>query len=173
MRRPASDRNSSPHRVIGIDPGSIRLGVAVVERSGSSLRRVHSEVVRCGNGPLPGRLAIIYDAIRRVCADFTPTDAAIEGVFHQKSAQSALVLGHARGVAMLALGHAALPVHEYAPALIKKAVTGRGRADKAQVAAMVELMTGKVDAATADETDAIAVAICHLHASPYSARTFR
>lgn len=171
MTPPAVVPRSKPSpRVIGVDPGSVRLGIAVVERDGTTLRRVHSEVVRCGERPLGERLAMIYERIASVCRDHHPDEGAIEGLFHQRNAQSALVLGHARGVAMLALQHSGLTIHEYAPALVKKSVTGRGRAEKAQVAAMVSMMVGRFDAATADETDAVAIAICHLHASTAAPR---
>lgn len=153
-------------RVIGIDPGSRFMGWGVVEQRGSQLARVASGVVRCGKHPLGERLGIIYAAIHEACATHEPNHAAIEGIFHQRNAQSALVLGHARGAAMLALSHCGLEAAEYAPAVVKKAVTGRGRAEKSQVAAMVAMLLGKFQAATEDETDALAIAICHLHASP-------
>lgn len=167
--RGATGRNGSRvtgrMRVVGIDPGSVRMGVAIVERDGSALRRLHSRVVRCGNKPLSERLATIYREVSEICAEFGPAEAAIEGIFHQKNAQSALVLGHARGAAVLALAHAGLDVHEYPPAVVKQSVTGRGRADKAQVAAMVGMMVGRFEAGSADETDAVAIAICHLHSN--------
>lgn len=153
-------------RVIGIDPGSIVLGWGIIEKHGSKLVRVDSGVVRCGKKPLEDRLCVIYEALTQVCAHHQPSGAAIEGIFHQRNAQSALVLGHARGAAMLALRHAGLSPAEYAPTLVKKAVTGSGRAQKSQVAGMVGMMLGKFKAATADETDALAIAICHLHAAP-------
>ncbi|MCB9520452.1 MAG: crossover junction endodeoxyribonuclease RuvC [Myxococcales bacterium] len=150
-------------RVLGIDPGSIRMGWGIVEQSGGRLSRVASGVVRCGERPLPERLELIYEAITVACRTHSPTSAAIEGIFHQRSAQSALVLGHARGAALLALRHAKVPVFEYAPALVKKSVTGRGRADKSQVDALVGAMLGRFAAETHDETDALAIAICHVH----------
>ena len=107
---------------------------------------------------------MIYAALAEVCAAHRPDEAAIEGIFHQRNAQSALVLGHARGAALLALEHGGLVTAEYAPATVKKAVTGRGGAEKSQVQGLVSVMLGRVDAATLDETDALAIAICHLHA---------
>lgn len=162
---PRRSSNRPTRRVLGIDPGSVRMGLAIVERDGSKLRRVDSTVVRCGDRPLGLRLEAIYDAIRRFCELHQPTEAAIEGIFHQRNAQSALVLGHARGAALLAAQHAGVEVFEYAPAVVKQSVTGRGRADKEQVAAMVGMMVGRFDASAADETDAVAIAICHLHSN--------
>ena len=153
-------------RVIGIDPGSVCAGYAVVEQRGTKLVRIASGVVACGRQPFNQRLATLYDAFRAVVHEHGPTEGAIEAIYHQKNAQSALKLGHARGAAILALVHARLDVAEYEPSKVKLAVTGRGRADKEQVAAMVRVLVGDFEPASHDETDALAVAICHLHQAP-------
>lgn len=149
-------------RVISIDPGSVVAGYAVLDKSGSTIKRVTSGVIRCGKLPFAERLAVIYDRVAEVCATHRPNEGAIEAIFFQKNAQSALKLGHARAAAMLAMVHAGLTVAEYEPSLVKKTVTGRGAADKAQVAAMVAALIGFRDAATADESDALAIGLCHL-----------
>ena len=157
-------------RVIGIDPGSITLGWGIVEKSGSKIIRIDSGIIRCGKRPLSERLGLIYAGLAEACAAHSPNAAAIEGIFHQKNAQSALVLGHARGAAMLALTHHGLVPSEYAPTIVKKAVTGTGRAEKSQVASMVGLILGTFQPKTHDETDALAIAICHLHAAAETPR---
>lgn len=138
----------------------------MVEQRGTQLVRIASGVVSCGKQPFNERLATLYDAFRAVIAEHAPNEGAIEAIYHQKNAQSALKLGHARGAAILAMVHARLDVAEYEPSKIKLAVTGRGRADKEQVAAMIRVLLGPVDVASHDESDALAVAICHLHQLP-------
>lgn len=116
---------------------------------------------------------MIFDQLRAVCVEHSPTEAAIEGVFHQRNAQSALVLGHARGVAMVALQQSQLPIAEYAPTEIKKALTGTGRAEKGQVMRMVSMMLDRYEPKTHDESDALAIAICHINRPLNTPRKFR
>jgi len=116
---------------------------------------------------------LIYGTIAAMCREHEPTEGAIEAIFHQKNAQSALKLGHARGAAMLALAHAGLEISDYAPTVVKKAVTGRGRADKLQVRSMVEMLLGVTASGSHDETDALAIAICHMHRNPQLTRNPR
>ena len=150
--------------IFGIDPGSQRTGYGCVERVGSRHR-----LVICGtlSGPLhatfPDKLNAIHEGLAVLLSQHRPDCVAIEGVFHARNARSALKLGQARGVALLAASEAGLPVVEYAPAAIKRAVVGYGRAEKQQVQQMVKLLLG-LDAAPAphDVADALAVAICHL-----------
>jgi crossover junction endodeoxyribonuclease RuvC len=153
-------------RIFGIDPGSIRTGYGCVETDGARHR-----LVACGvlSGPagasLPDRLRAIHDGLRDLLRDSAPQCVAVENLFHARNVRSALVLGHARGVAVLAAVEAGLPVIEYTPAEIKVAVVGYGRAEKAQIQQMVKLLLG-LDAAPSphDAADALAVAICHAHA---------
>ncbi|MBM4389654.1 MAG: crossover junction endodeoxyribonuclease RuvC [Deltaproteobacteria bacterium] len=146
-------------RVLGIDPGSRRTGWAIVDRQGSRFVVVASGVIQTDPGdPMPTRLREIHERLRGVIVEHAPTAAALEEIFAHKSAASALVLGQARGVAMLAVS--SLPLQTYNANTIKKTVTGSGTADKAQVGRMVAVLCG-VDARVADEADAIAIAVTH------------
>ena len=154
-------------KIFGIDPGSERTGYGCVERSGS---RHH--LVLCGSlaapasATFPERLHHIHAGLAALLAECRPDCVAVESIFHAKNVRSALKLGHARGVALLAASEAGLCVHEYAPAEIKRAVVGFGRAEKGQVGQMVKLLLGLERApAPHDVADALAVAICHLHNS--------
>ena len=158
-------------RVLGIDPGSERTGYGCVESSGSRHRMIASGVVRVTAGaPLADRLLQIHQGLTALLREHQPACVAIESIFHARHARSALVLGHARGVAMLTAAEVGVPIHEYAPTAIKRAVVGFGRADKAQVQHMVSLLLG-LDAVPTpfDASDALAAAICHLHAVPSTA----
>lgn len=148
-------------RVIGIDPGSRTTGWGVVERVSGRMVRVASGVVRTRpDDPMPTRLQAIHLGLGAAIREFQPTAAALEEIFAHKSAASALVLGQARGVALLAV--AGLPLATYNNATIKKSVTGSGKADKDQVARMVQTLLGLAVEGPADETDALAIALTHL-----------
>ena len=152
-------------RIFGIDPGSERTGYGCVESDG----RRHV-LVACGavvappGDTFPNRLARIHSELSALLTVHRPDCVAIENVFHAANVRSALKLGHARGVAMLAAVEAGCDVVEYTPAEIKRAVVGYGRAEKQQVGQMVKLLLG-LNAAPSphDAADALAVAICHLH----------
>ena len=154
-------------KIFGIDPGSERTGYGCVETDG----RRHRLVV-CGalaapaSASFPERLHVIHAGLEALLADCRPDCVAIENIFHARNVRSALRLGHARGVALLAASSAGLPIVEYTPAEIKRAVVGFGRAEKQQVGQMVKLLLG-LDAAPTphDASDAIAVAICHIHSA--------
>lgn len=155
-------------RIIGIDPGTRALGWGLVEQTGT--RRVHvahGVVKPSPNGTLSDRLLDIDDALRDVIAEHQPDAAAVESIFFAKGAQSAAKLGHARGVVLLGLRRAGLPVHEFAPAQIKRAVVGRGRADKHQVAMLVAATLGLDRAPPSDAADALAVALTCLAAQGF------
>jgi len=152
-------------RIFGIDPGSVRTGYGCVESDGT---RHH--LVRCGaitapaRLPFPERLLKIHDELRTLIEECRPDGVAVESLFHAVNARSALQLGHARGVALLAASQARVPIAEYSPAEIKRAVVGYGRAEKHQVGQMIRLLLGLVEAPQPlDVSDALAVAICHLH----------
>ena len=154
-------------KIFGIDPGSQRTGYGCVERSGS-----HHHLVICGSlappasATFPERLKFIHAALVALLADSRPDCVAVETIFHARNVRSALKLGHARGVALLAASEAGLPVVEYAPAEVKRAVVGYGRAEKPQVQQMVKLLLGLDHTPSPhDVADALAVAICHLHQS--------
>lgn len=148
-------------RVLGIDPGSRRTGYAVVERRGSRLRPIAWGTIQLGRGDMPGRLVRLYESLIELVDQHAPTTTAIEGIFHAKNASSALKLGHARGVALLVASLKGLEVHEYAPSVVKRAVTSSGRAEKSQIQKMVCLLLGLADTPDTDAADALAVAICH------------
>ena len=152
-------------RVFGIDPGSDRTGYGCVDSDGRRHSLVKCGAVRAAAAPtFPDQLSIIYRELTALLAEYRPECVAIENIFHAVNARSALKLGHARGVAMLAAIEAGVTVVEYTPAEIKRSVVGYGRAEKPQVAQMVKLLVG-LDAIPKphDATDALAVAICHLH----------
>jgi crossover junction endodeoxyribonuclease RuvC len=152
-------------RVFGIDPGSERTGYGCVETDGSRHR-----IVMCGAISSPA-LASFPDKLQRIHHQLTlflrecrPDSVAIENLFFSVNVRSALKLGHARGVAMLAAVEAGVPVFEYTPAEIKRAVVGYGRADKPQVQQMVKLLLGLAAVPSPhDAADALAIAICHVH----------
>ncbi|MGE0592973.1 MAG: crossover junction endodeoxyribonuclease RuvC [Vicinamibacterales bacterium] len=153
-------------RIFGIDPGSERTGYGCVETDGRRHRMVTCGTItaRAAEG-LPARLVRIHRELAAQLEACRPGCVAIENLFHARNARSALRLGHARGVAMLAAAQAGCPVVEYTPAEVKRAVVGYGRAEKQQVQHMVRLLLGlPADPLSLDATDALAVAICHLHA---------
>ncbi|GAB4265347.1 MAG: crossover junction endodeoxyribonuclease RuvC [Deferrisomatales bacterium] len=149
-------------RVLGIDPGSRVTGYGVVEVAGNRLTHVAHGTIPCSDRlPMAGRLARIYRGLNRVLADHAPAEVGIESIFHSRNAQSALKLGHARGVALLVAELAGLAVVEYTPMQVKSAVVGYGRADKRQVQEMVRRLLALPEPAGPDASDALAVAICH------------
>jgi len=158
-------------RVLGIDPGSQRTGYGCVDSDGQRHRLVLCGTIRAsGTNAFPARLATIFRELSAVLRDCQPECVAIENLFHASNVRSALKLGHARGVAMLAAVEAGLTVVEYTPAEVKRAIVGYGRAEKPQVQRMIKLLLGLERApAPHDAADALAVAICHLHAGTIAA----
>jgi crossover junction endodeoxyribonuclease RuvC len=152
-------------RIFGIDPGSERTGYGCVESRGSTLRLIGCGAVTSSTlTPFPDRLLAIHQQLAALLQEHEPDYVAIEDLFFATNVRSALKLGHARGVAMLAAVEAGVPVVEYTPAEIKRAVVGYGRAEKRQVQQMVKLLLGLAEVpAPHDAADALAVAICHLH----------
>jgi len=153
-------------RVFGIDPGSERTGYGCIETDGSSHRLVTSGAIcNPATASFPEKLLQIHSRLTVLLRECQPECVAIENLFFAVNVRSALKLGHARGVAMLAAVEAGLPVFEYAPTEIKLAVVGHGRAEKAQVQQMVKLILGLAAVPSPnDAADALAVAICHVHA---------
>lgn len=151
-------------RIIGIDPGLRRTGWGVVEITGTALSHCGCGAVTSNaDSPLSERLRAIHDGIAKVIADFAPHEAVVEETFVNKDARATLKLGQARGVVMLAPAQAGLPVAEYAPNAVKKAIVGAGHADKAQIHHMVRILLPKARPETTDAADALALAICHAH----------
>ena len=149
--------------ILGIDPGSQITGVGVIEVCGSNLRHVYSESLKLPKGDLSIRLREIYQRLQIVIAQTRPDVVSLEKVFIARNPQSALVLGHARGAAMLAAINNDLPVVEYSATEVKKTVVGRGRADKAQVQHMMRVLLGLRITPEEDASDALAAAVCHAH----------
>jgi crossover junction endodeoxyribonuclease RuvC len=151
-------------RIIGIDPGLRRCGWGVIETAGNRLG-----FVACGtltpsiSASLPERLAELFEGIGQLVREYAPHEAAVEETFVNQGARSALLLGQARGVALMTPASMGVPVAEYAANLIKKSVVGAGHADKVQVQAMVKILLPQADAKSADAADALAIAICHAH----------
>ena len=149
-------------RILGIDPGSRVTGYGLVDSQGNRLRHIDNGIIATNpSAPLADRLKVIYDGITRVIGEFAPEAVAIEQVFLAKNPQAALVLGHARGTAMVAAVNAGLPVHEYSALQVKSAVVGYGRAGKPQVQQMVKALLSLPEIAQEDAADALGVAICH------------
>jgi len=153
----------SRRRVLGIDPGSRVTGFGVLEGPQDRIHTVATGTIRLNEEePLATRLSTLHARLMAIISDHAPTEVAIERVFVSRNADSALKLGHARGVCLLAVSQAGLPLFEYAPAMVKKAVTGRGRADKHQMTALMTLMLGLPHEPSQDAADALAIALCHL-----------
>ena len=152
-------------RILGIDPGSRVLGYAVLDCD--DLARKRLRYVECGvvearrDQPLERRLAEIADGLEDVIRELAPEIVAAEDVFAASNPRTALLLGQARGAALAVCGRAGLTVHAYPPAVVKQAVTGRGRAPKEQVARMVQVLIGLRKVPRADAADALAVAVAH------------
>ncbi len=149
--------------IIGIDPGSRVTGYGLVEKRGSGIVYIGSGAIKVrAADQMPVRLASIKRGLDEVLREFQPAAMAIEEVFVSKNPKSALKLGQARGVAILAAAEAGLEVFEYSPREVKASVTGTGSAHKSQVGAMVvRLLRPDHEPACEDETDALAVAFCH------------
>jgi crossover junction endodeoxyribonuclease RuvC len=146
---------------MGIDPGSSCTGYGVLEEDRDEPRVIASGVIRVPKGPLAMRLAKIFSGLETVFNTHQPDVGAVEEVFQARNAKSALVLGHARGVALLVAGLAGVGVHEYPTRKVKQTVTGHGNADKEQVRQILGAILGELPAQL-DASDALAVALCHL-----------
>jgi crossover junction endodeoxyribonuclease RuvC len=152
-------------RVIGVDPGSQATGYGVIDRIGPDLCWVAHGVLRpTRSAALAARLAAVMQQLAEVIAQYAPDVASVEDVFVAASPRSALVLGQARGAVLAALGAARVPLVQYAPARIKQAVAGSGRAAKDQMQRMVKRTLALASAPASDAADALAAAICHARA---------
>jgi crossover junction endodeoxyribonuclease RuvC len=151
-------------RIIGIDPGLRNTGWGIISQEGSKLTYVADGAIHSdGDASLAERLLQLHSQLIDILKEFNPDEAAVEETFVNTDARATLKLGQARGVLMLAPAMLKLPVSEYAPNTVKKAVVGAGHAEKDQVKHMVKLLLPKARMRTADSTDALAVAICHAH----------
>jgi crossover junction endodeoxyribonuclease RuvC len=159
--------------ILGVDPGSQRTGFGVIQSDGRSFRLVEmGTLAPPARYSLSAKLQFIHVGLTALMNRVRPDELAVEDLFHAVNARSALVLGHVRGVILLAGAQAQLPVYAYAPATVKAQVTGFGRAEKAQVALMVSrLLELQADVAAGDATDALAVALCRASQGTYGAAT--
>jgi crossover junction endodeoxyribonuclease RuvC len=157
--------------ILGIDPGTATTGYGLVREQDDRLALVECGVITTGAGQaLPLRLQAIYQGLANLVRRHQPDSAAVEELFFSRNARTALAVGHARGVALLALADAGLPIAEYKPMQVKQAITGYGGADKQQVQEMVRLLLDLESAPQPDDAaDAVAIAICHVHASRLAA----
>jgi crossover junction endodeoxyribonuclease RuvC len=156
--------------VLGLDPGTRHFGWGIVERSGTRLfHRAHGVVDSDEKESIAVRLVGIERELVEVVRAHAPTVASIEALFFARDAQAAGKLGQARGVGLLVCARAGLEVHEYAPALVKRAVTGHGRAEKSQVAQMIKVVLGLLAPPKSDAADALALAVTHLQHIPLAA----
>ena len=150
--------------ILGIDPGSRATGYGIVSKENNRICFVDAGVIRPRKDlSFSERLEKLYSGLKEVISRHCPTVSAVEGVFQSVNVRSALLLGHARGVIILASVHGGLPVFEYSPMAVKQAVVGYGRADKSQVQHMVRILLNLPDKPAQDAADAMAVAICHAH----------
>jgi crossover junction endodeoxyribonuclease RuvC len=151
------------NRIIGIDPGSRVTGYGIIDQEGQELRYVASGCIRIKGEALAERLGMIFTGVQQVIDEYRPGEMAVERVFMNKNADSALKLGQARGAAICAGVTRTVPVNEYAAREIKQAVVGKGGAAKEQVQHMVRVLLSLDRQPPSDAADALAVAICHGH----------
>ena len=151
-------------RILGTDPGSRKTGYGLIETAGNRTRHLASGCILLNErDQLSDRLSMLSRELEQLIEEFRPDCGAVEKVFFAKNAQSALTLGHARGVILLKFSERHLPIHEYQALKVKQTVVGVGRADKDQVQHMVRILLNLQNSLQEDEADALAVAITHAH----------
>ncbi|HKJ27958.1 MAG TPA: crossover junction endodeoxyribonuclease RuvC [Anaerolineales bacterium] len=158
--------------VLGIDPGTATTGYGLVRqaRDGSLAAVAHGVITTPAKTPMPERLIQLYEELNEIIKLHRPESSAVEMLFFQTNVKTAISVGQARGVVLLALAQAGLPIGEYTPNAIKQAVTGYGSADKHQMQEMTKMLLGLKERPRPDDAaDALAVAICHLHSSSLDA----
>ncbi len=149
--------------ILGIDPGSRVCGYGVISAIGNKLEYLSSGCIKVADLPFTDRLQIIFEGVTEIIERYQPIEVAVEEIFVGKSAVSALKLGQARGAVIVACTNQQLPVYEYPPNQIKKALVGRGRADKSQMQHMASSILKLSANPQKDASDALCVAICHVH----------
>ena len=161
-------------RIIGIDPGSRTTGVGIIQQNGNHLRHLFSGVIQPSkDATLSSKLKSIFLELTKIIEEYQPHTASIERIFHSVNARSSLILGHARGAAVLCLELQNLGIYEYSPTEIKSAIVGAGRASKSQVNTMVGILLNRKVVMQEDESDALATAICHAHCDRFIQHTRR
>lgn len=154
-------------RVLGIDPGTVITGYGVVDDINGRLSHItHGTIEGKRNDSFPVKLKLIFDGLNNVIEEYKPDYVALEEVFYGKSVKSAIKVGEARGIAVLCAASANIPMAEYAPTVVKRAVVGVGSAQKGQVSEMVKVILALTEVPEKyDASDALAIAICHCHRS--------
>lgn len=149
--------------ILGVDPGTNFTGFGIIKQNSNCFIRIKNGIIKLpASKDLPQKLEIIYDEVVKVIRKYKPDEFAIETAFYGKNVQSAMKIGYARGAALLAAVHNKIPASEYSPREIKKSVVGRGAASKEQVYFMIKtLLELKEEKMKYDESDALAVALCH------------
>ena len=156
-------------RILGIDPGLLHTGWAIIETNGNARKYIASGVILPRKtGTLPERLAIIFNEVTKLCDAFKPDEASMEITFVNKNPTTTLILGHARAAAMVAISVRDIPVFEYEPNKVKKILTGAGHADKSAVDKMVRILLPTAAPKTPDESDAIAIALAHANTTNFA-----
>lgn len=156
-------------RILGIDPGLLHTGWAVIDVEGNARRYVASGVILPKKtGELAERLAIIFNEVTKLCNTFDPNECSMEITFVNKNPTTTLILGHARAAAMVAIAVKNIPIFEYEPNRIKKILTGAGHADKTAVDKMVRILLPGANPKTPDESDAIAIALAHSNMTQFA-----
>ncbi len=152
-------------KILGIDPGIAIVGFGVIEYDGFKFKTIdYGAITTPAHTPLPARLKMVYDDMNYVIEKFKPDQVAIEELFFNNNAKTAIAVGQARGVLILAAENKKIPVYEYTPLQVKQGVVGYGRADKKQVQQMVKAMLSLHEIPKPDDTaDALAIAVCHAH----------
>jgi len=160
-------------RILGVDPGSQKTGVGIIDVTGNRLAHVHHSVIRCGTGEFSERLHTLFSELKKVISQYQPDCAAMEDVFVSKNASSALKLGQARGALVAACADSGLIVIPYSPTKVKLSTVGHGKADKLQIQHMIKLLLKPPMPLPEDAADALAVCICHAHHAPMAAHLAR
>jgi crossover junction endodeoxyribonuclease RuvC len=161
--KPPARSSGAKKFVLGIDPGSYFCGYGLLEIKGNDIGYAASGRIGLSKkDPLEVRLKELYGGLLEILAEFPPAAGVVEKIFFAKGVRAALSLGHARGVAIMALARAGVPVFEYSALEVKKAVTGYGRAEKAQMQFMVQRILGLGFPLSPDGADALALALCHM-----------
>jgi len=152
-------------RILGVDPGYAIMGYGILDYNGNKFTPVtYGAITTEAHTPNEERLMILYDELSRIIGEYQPEEAAIEELFYNTNATTAIMVGEARGMALLACAKNGVKIAEYTPLQIKSALTGYGRADKKQVQTMVKMILGLSEVPKPDDTaDAIAAAITHAH----------
>lgn len=171
----AHTASSSPIMVFGVDPGIAITGYGLVRQNRDELEPVAYGVITTpAEWPLPRRLQHLYRKLKALAETYHPAEASVEELFFARNARTALSVGHARGVILMALADAGLPIYEYTPLQVKQAITGYGRASKEQMQEMVRLLLQlEMIPQPDDAADALAMAICHAHSLSTAERMAR